>query len=77
VSVLARDLKAAGVAYCQQSLDGPKYADFRALRHSYLSALAAAGVGVKELQTLARHAEPRVTLGGSTHTPAPRLWARR
>jgi integrase len=75
VSVLCRDLTAAGVQYCLQTLDGPKYADFHALRHSYLSALAAAGVGVKELQTLARHADPRVTLGIYTHARVEALGA--
>ena len=34
---------------------------------SYLSALAAAGVGIKELQELARHSDPRLTLGIYTH----------
>jgi hypothetical protein len=33
-----------------------------------LSALAAAGVGVKELQELARHSDPRLTIGIYTHT---------
>jgi integrase len=67
VSVLRRDLKAANVPYVVETIDGPRYADFHALRHSYLSALAAAGVGVKELQELARHSDPRVTLGIYTH----------
>jgi hypothetical protein len=54
-------------------LAGPRYADFHALRHSYLSALAAAGVGVKELQELARHSDPRLTLGIYTHARAESL----
>ena len=29
--------------YCVVTIDGPRYADFHALRHSYLSALTAAG----------------------------------
>ncbi len=75
VSVLVRDLTVAGVAYCLPTIDGNKYADFHSLRHSYLSALAAAGVGVKELQTLARHADPRITLGIYTHARAESLGA--
>jgi integrase len=67
VSVLRRDLAAAKVPYKVETIDGPRYADFHALRHSYLSALAAAGVGVKELQELARHSDPRITLGLYTH----------
>jgi hypothetical protein len=53
---------------------GKKFADFHALSHSYLTALAA-GVGVKELQTLARHADPRVTLGIYTHARPEALGA--
>jgi integrase len=75
VSVLRRDLAKANVPYSLPTLDGPKYADFHALRHSYLSALAAAGVGVKELQELARHADPRITLGIYTHARAESLGA--
>ncbi len=65
--VLRVDLAAAGIPYKLETADGPRYADFHALRHSYLSALAAAGVGVKELQELARHSDPRLTLGVYTH----------
>lgn len=67
VSVLRRDLDRAQVPYKITTIDGDKYADFHALRHSFLSALAAAGVGVKELQELARHSDPRITLGIYTH----------
>lgn len=67
VSVLRRDLAAAKVPYCIETIHGKRYADFHALRHSYLSALSAAGVGVKELQELARHGDVRLTLGIYTH----------
>jgi integrase len=73
VSVLRRDLAAANVPYKITTIDGDRYADFHALRHSYLSALAAAGVGVKELQELARHSDPRITLGIYTHARAESL----
>jgi len=65
--ILQPDLAAAGVPYVVQTHDGPRFADFHALRHSYLSALAASGVGIKELQELARHSDPRLTLGIYTH----------
>jgi integrase len=67
VSVLKRDLAAANVQYCVSTIDGPRYADFHALRHSYLSALAASGVGPKGLQELARHGDVRLTRGTYTH----------
>ena len=67
-AMIRQDLAAAKIPYCLQTMDGDRYADFHALRHSYLSALAAAGVGPKELQELARHSDPRLTLGIYTHT---------
>ncbi len=73
--VLRRDLAVAGIPYVVKTIDGPRYADFHALRHSYLSALASAGVGVKELQELARHSDPRLTLGIYTHARAESLGA--
>jgi integrase len=71
--MLRADLKAAGIPYRVETPDGPRFADFHALRHSYLSALASAGVGVKELQELARHSDPRLTLGIYTHARAGAL----
>ena len=66
--MLRIDLAAAGVPYVVETPDGPGFADFHAMRHSFVSALAAAGVGPKELQTLARHSDPRLTLGIYSHT---------
>jgi len=65
--MLKPDLAEAGIAYKLDSGDGDKFLDFHALRHSYVSALAAAGVGPKELQVLARHSDPTITLGIYTH----------
>lgn len=73
--MLRLDLAAAGVPYVVNTPEGPRYADFHALRHSYLSALASAGVGVKELQELARHSDPRLTLGIYTHVRPEALGA--
>ncbi|MBA4191835.1 MAG: hypothetical protein C0467_27970 [Planctomycetaceae bacterium] len=66
-AMLRIDLEAAGVPYCVEGPDGNEYADFHALRHTFLSALSAAGVGAKDMQTLARHSDPRLTLGTYTH----------
>ncbi|WP_439628891.1 tyrosine-type recombinase/integrase [Gemmata sp.] len=73
--VLRVDLAAAGIPYCVEGVNGKEYADFHALRHSYLSALSAAGVGAKELQELARHSDPRLTLGIYTHSRVEALGA--
>lgn len=66
--MLRGDLKSAGVPYVIGGPSGKEYADFHALRHSFVTALAAAGVGPKELQELARHSDPRLTLGLYSHT---------
>lgn len=46
--------------------------DFHALRHSAISLFARGGVGAKELQELARHSSPVLTLGTYTHTDLDR-----
>jgi hypothetical protein len=71
--MLRVDLAAAGVPYCVEGVNGNEYADFHALRHTFVSALAAAEVGPKELQTLARHSDPRLTLGLYTHARSAEL----
>ena len=72
-NMLRIDLAAAGVPDRIDTPDGVLFADFHSLRHSFTTGLAAAGVGVKELQTLARHSDPRLTLGTYTHTTAGAL----
>lgn len=71
--MLKQDLKRAGIAYKSETLEGAKYLDFHALRHSFVSALAAAGVGPKELQTLARHGDAQTTLNLYTHASTDAL----
>jgi hypothetical protein len=66
--VLRQDLDAAGIPFRVETHDGPRYADFHVLRHSFLFALAAADVGPKEFQEFARHSDPRLTLGIYTYT---------
>jgi integrase len=65
--MLRIDLEAAGVPYSVEGPDGPLYADFHALRHSYISHLSRAGVSPKEAQALARHGDIRLTLQRYTH----------
>ena len=60
---LKRDLAAAGIPY--KTSRG--YADFHALRHTYVTRLIRAGVSPKTAQLLARHSDPRLTLGLYTH----------
>ncbi len=42
--------------------------DFHGLRHSFITALARSGVHPKVMQTLARHSDPKLTLGRYSHT---------
>ncbi len=58
--LIRHDLEAAGVPYVDE--DG-RYADFHALRVTYISGLVASGASVKTCQTLARHSTPSLTIG--------------
>ena len=42
--------------------DGPLYADFHALRHSYVALLDQGGVSLKQAMQLARHSDPKLTM---------------
>ena len=44
--------------------------DFHGLRHTFLTNLARSGVHPRIMQALARHSDPRLTLGRYTHTDA-------
>jgi integrase len=57
-----RDLEAAGIPYAVEGPDGPLFADFHALRHSYVALLDKAGVSLKQAMQLARHSDPRLTM---------------
>lgn len=61
--MLRLDLERCGIAYA--TADG--VVDLHGLRHSYITALARSGVAVKTLQTLARHADPRLTINVYAH----------
>ena len=62
--LIQSDLARAGLPYRDAS---GKVADFHALRHSYVTALAKTSAPVKTVQTLARHSTPTLTLGVYTH----------
>jgi len=55
------DLEAAGIPYVIDGPDGPLFADFHALRHTYLTLGARAGIDLRTLQELAGHSTPALT----------------
>ena len=57
----AIDLEAAGIPYAVEGPDGPLFADFHALRHSYLTLGGRAGIDLRTLQELAGHSTPVLT----------------
>jgi hypothetical protein len=59
--MLRIDLEAAGIPYAVDGPNGPLFADFHALRHSYISALGRAGVELRTAQILAGHSIPVLT----------------
>src|SRR5262247_75092 len=60
--MLRGDLKAAGITYAVEAPDGPLYADFHSLRHSYLTLLGRGGVDLRTAQELAGHSTPVLTM---------------
>jgi integrase len=60
--MLRIDLDAAGVPYVIDGPDGSLYADFHALRHSYIALLDKSGATLKEAMQLARHSDPKLTM---------------
>jgi integrase/recombinase XerC len=59
--MLRGDLQAAGIPYAVEGPDGPLFADFHALRHSYLTLGGRAGIDLRTLQELAGHSTPVLT----------------
>jgi integrase len=59
--MLRIDLDAAGVPYVVEGPDGPLFADFHALRHTYLTLGGRAGIDLRTLQELAGHSTPVLT----------------
>jgi integrase/recombinase XerD len=62
--MMKADLAAAGLAYRD---DADRCADFHALRHTFISNLAAGGVHPKTAQRLARHLTITLTMDRYTH----------
>jgi hypothetical protein len=60
--MLRHDLEEAGIAYVVEGPDGPLYADFPALRHSYIALLDQAGATLKLAMKLAGHSDPRLSM---------------
>ena len=58
--MLRIDLDAAGIPYAVEGPDGPEYADFHALRHSYLTLGGRSGIDLRTLQELAGHRNPNL-----------------
>src|SRR5262249_38989062 len=59
--MLRLDLEAAGIPYVVEGPDGPLFADFHALRHTYLTLGGRAGIDLRTLQELAGHSTPTLT----------------
>jgi integrase len=59
------DLEAAGIPYVDEA---GLFADFHALRHSFVSMLAAGNVSPAMAQRLARHSDINLTMSRYTHT---------
>jgi integrase len=57
--MIKADLEVAGVDYKDAS---GRYADFHALRHTYITNIGRLPVSMKTHQELARHSEPALTM---------------
>lgn len=60
--MLRIDLEAVGIPYVIDGPDGPEFADFHCLRHSYIGLLDKSGATLKEAMQLARHSDPKLTM---------------
>jgi integrase len=70
--LVMKDLEAAGIPYVDEA--GKVY-DFHALRHQFISDLAAAGVHPADAQKLARHSSIVLTMDVYTHVRLSNLQA--
>ena len=58
------DLAVAGIPFRDSA---GRVVDFHALRHTYITNVVRSGASVKVCQELARHSDPKLTLGIYTH----------
>jgi integrase len=66
--MIRKDLAEAKLPYGVKGHDSvTRYADFHSLRHSFITALARNGTNIKLAQVLARHSDPKLTLGVYSH----------
>lgn len=61
--IIQEDLKNTGIPYETKA----GFADFHALRHTFITRLVKSGINIKTTQVLARHSDPRLTLGVYSH----------
>lgn len=59
--MLRMELDTTGIPYVVEGPDGPLYADFHTLRHTYLTLGGLAGIDLRTLQELAGHSSPTLT----------------
>lgn len=62
VEMIRHDLAAAGIAYSVPGPNGPLYADFHALRHSYITNVVETAPNLRDAQRLARHSTISLTV---------------
>lgn len=60
--MLRIELDSCSIPYVIDGPNGPLYADFHSLRHSFVALIDASGVSPKMAMQLARHADPRLTM---------------
>jgi len=60
--MLSRDLADCGLPYVIDGPDGPLFADFHSLRHSFVALLERSGASLKQAMQLARHSDPKLTM---------------
>jgi integrase len=73
--MLRIDLDAAGIPYKVEGPDGSLFADFHSLRHAFCSLMDQSNLSVKQAQALARHSDPRLTVGRYSHASLTELGA--
>lgn len=59
--MMRADLADASIPYVVEGPDGPLFADFHALRHTYLTVASESGIDLRTVQELAGHSSPDLT----------------